>query len=135
RLYGFVVTARSIQDSYVSSNAHGQLDRRPLLTTLTAAVLLAVVLLGAAVTIFWPRPLKAPVIHSFTANMPDVLAGDPVTLQWDISDLGERSVIKPDNIPVNAQVGSVVVKPDKTTNYELVARNGTHETIRTLTVT
>lgn len=134
RLYGFTATARSVDDSYVSANAHGQLDRRPLLTTLTASIILLVILLGTGMAAFWPRAPQPPVIHSFTSNLPQVTAGDEVTLAWDVSNLGDRSVIQPDNIPVTTPVNSVKVRPNQTTNYVLVVRNGGREVAQSVTV-
>ncbi|MCC6728298.1 MAG: hypothetical protein IT208_03065 [Chthonomonadales bacterium] len=131
RLYGFTVTARSVEDSYVSTNAHGQLERHPLLST-TAAI--AILLLVIAVGGWWllrPRPVQ---LHSFVANPMQVRAGDTVTLSWDVSNLGVGSFITPGNRPVDKPVGSMAVTPEETTTYTLVARGGGKETRSSVSV-
>jgi len=127
RLYGYTVTARSTQDSYVSASTQGQLEHRPLLSTLTAILLLLIVLGGGGYALFRPVPPPPPVIHSFTASPERVMAGEAVTLSWDVSNPGTRSVIQPGNLPVRTSLGSVVVRPEASTTYVLIARNGGEE--------
>lgn len=131
RLYQFGVTARSTEDTSVFTQVTGQLEHRAVLSTFTATflVLLLVGLLG-----FWilrPRPVS---IRSFTAEPAQVQAGEPVTLSWDIENLGPGSYIRPGNIPVRDPVGSVTVNPQETTEYALTARSGGRVETRTVTV-
>lgn len=134
RLYGYTVTARSTQDSYVSANAQGQLERRPLLSTLTAILLLLIALGAGGYALFRPVPPPPPVIHSFTATPEKVVAGEEVTLSWDVSNPGTRSVIQPGNLPVKTSLGSVVVHPEVSTTYTLIARNGGEERRKAIVV-
>ena len=46
RLYGFTITARSVNDSYVSASVHGQVEKQALISPLMGIFLL---LLGFAV--------------------------------------------------------------------------------------
>ncbi|NLI01344.1 MAG: hypothetical protein GX446_17850 [Chthonomonadales bacterium] len=130
-LYQFTATARSASDAYVSASAHGQLERRAILSTVMASLLLVAAIAAAGWWIFRPRPVA---IRSFTAEPQEVVAGDPVTLSWDIENPGEGTKIDPGNIPVRSSVGTVTVKPEIPTLYKLVARGGGREVSREIAV-
>ena len=130
RLFGFSVTARSVDDSYVSGNAHGQLERRPLLSTPAAIVLLLLFLTGGALVLFRPRPVE---VRSFTVTPLEVRKGQEVTLAWDASNLSE-GLIQPGNTPIDKAIGSMKVKPEATTEYTLIARGGGKQIRRIQTV-
>ncbi len=130
RLFGFTVTARSVEDAYVSCVAHGQLERRALLSPLTGAVLILLLLGAAGWAIFHPRPV---VIRAFTATPAQVNQGEEVRLTWDTANLTD-GYISPDNLPLKEPVGSYKVTPDKTTTYTLVARGGGRSETRSVTV-
>jgi hypothetical protein len=120
RLYGFTVTARSVQDSYVSASAHGQLERRPVFSALMAAVVLLLIVGAGVLALLQPHPV---VLNSFTANPKAVVEGQPVTLSWNAANVSEGYIL-PDNIPVKSAVGNVSVTPTATTTYKLVVRGG-----------
>lgn len=122
RLFGFTVSARSSEDSYVSASAHGQLERRALLSTLTAALILSIFLVAMAWFLFRPRPVS---LQTFTAAPMQVAAGTNLTLSWVGSYLGSNSYILPGNLPVKSDVGTVIVPAPPipgVVTYELVAR-------------
>lgn len=133
-LYGYTVTARSVDDSYVSATASGQLERHALLSPLVAIIVLLMALGAGGYALFRPKPVPPPVIRAFTATPAQVMAGDPVTLSWDVRHLGEGSLIQPDNIAVKEPVGSVKLQPQQTTTYTLVIRSGPHETAQSIEV-
>jgi hypothetical protein len=127
RLFGYVVTARSVDDSYVSCNANGQLERRALLSPFVFLGAVLLLVLGMTWSIFRPREA---LVTSFTANPIQVMAGDDVELEWKAPYFTE-AYIQPDNIPVRIAEGSATVKPTKTTEYKLVAkgRGGVKDTV------
>jgi hypothetical protein len=131
RLYQFTATARSSTDAYVSSSAHGQLERKAILSTVVASLLLAAIVLAGGWWVLRPRPVR---VRSFTAEPKQVVAGEPVTLSWDIENAGEGTKIVPGNLPVRSAVGTVVVKPEAPTVYTLLARGGGREVKRDASV-
>ena len=74
----------------------------------------------------------SPVVSSFTANPMVVSAGNPVTLNWDVTN-AMYSIVSPQVGPVRGT--SVMVTPTATTTYRLYATNQYGRTIRTVTVT
>lgn len=131
RLIGFTVTARSVEDSYLSANSSGQIERRPLLSTVTAVAVLLLFTLAAGFAMFRPRPA---VVRSFTASPMQVVAGETVTLAWDAANIGDGSHILPGNIRLGGSVGTVQVQPQETTTYRLIVRSGSQEITREVTV-
>jgi hypothetical protein len=132
RLYGYTVSARSVQDSYVSGTAHGQMERRAMLSTLTVITLILFAVAAASWALFRPHPV---LLRSFTAAPMQVTEGDPVTLSWDAANLDTgSSYIMPGNLPVRSSVGSITVNPAVPTTYKLVARGGGHEMTKDVTI-
>lgn len=132
RLYGYNVTGRSVRDSFVSSTAHGQVERRPFLTVVTTAVVLLLLLAGGMAAYLRPRPV---VIHSFQASPMEVMAGDPVTVTWDVANATDGVYIQPENVRRPEAMGSTKLTLDKTTVLTLVARGaGREERSRPVTV-
>jgi hypothetical protein len=124
RLYGYNVTGRSVRDSFVSSTAHGQIERRPLLTVVTTAVALLVLLASGIAAYLRPRPV---VIHSFQVTPMQVMAGDPVTVTWDVANATDGVYIQPENVRHTEAMGSTKIALDQTAAITLVARGGGHE--------
>lgn len=135
RLYAFNVLGRSTADRYISTTVAGQVERKAFLSTVTAIVMLLAVISAVGYAILRPRPV---VLRSFTASPTEVVAGDSVTLSWDIGDLGDGSYITSGEgsptIPVTKGVGSVAVQPQVPTTYALVARGGGAEVRRAVAV-
>jgi hypothetical protein len=129
RLIGFSVTARSALNAYVSAKAHGQLEKRALISPFTGIFLLLFLLGGMAVWMNWPRPPVPVVIENFTVSQQRVDAGKPITISWDVSGKFERITIKrkvgknnPENNPgeQNKGSGSVTDYPEAPqTTYQI----------------
>jgi hypothetical protein len=86
-------------------------------------------------TIFTPANVPtgaSPIISSFTANPTTVMAGQPVTLNWSVSN-SEYNIIDPQAGPVRGT--SIVVNPSATTTYTLYTTNQFGRTTATATVT
>ena len=86
-------------------------------------------------TIFTPANVPtgaSPTISSFTANPTTVMAGQPVTLSWSVSN-SEYNIIDPQAGPVRGT--SIVVNPSATTTYTLYTTNQFGRTTATATVT
>jgi hypothetical protein len=130
RLYGFTVTARSVLDSYVSGSAHGQLERRPFLSALMAAVLLLLIVGASVLALLQPRPVA---LNSFTANPMSVIEGQPVTLAWNASNFAEGYIL-PDNVPIRSAAGTISVTPTATTTYKLVVKGGGKQAEKEVTI-
>lgn len=79
RLFGFGVTARSIEHPAVNAAAQGQLEHRPLLTpgNLFAFILLAIIVGGWIALI--PKP---PSLELFVVDKTSVYRGDDLTIRW-----------------------------------------------------
>ena len=73
-----------------------------------------------------------PVISSFTANPSTFLPGQPVTLNWSVSN-ASYNIISPHIGPVRG--GSIVVNPGATTTYTLYSTNPYGRTTARVTVT
>ncbi len=127
RLYQFTATVRSSSDAYVSASAHGQLERKAVLSTVVASMLLTAAVVAAGWWLLRPRPVM---VRSFVAEPGEVVAGDPVTLSWDIANVGDGTKIVPGNLPVRTSVGTVTVRPEVPTVYKLLARGGGLEITR-----
>jgi plastocyanin len=137
RLYGFTITARSVNDSYVSASVHGQIEKQALISPLLGIFLL---LLGFGVGgyfAFRPHPSPPAVIHSFNAVPTKAAYGQAVTLSWDVANPSQiiiKHYVKKGNEEsqeVNdpgeqhANVGTIQVKPEyPTTYYTLDVRQG-----------
>jgi len=124
RLYGFTITARSVNDSYVSASVHGQIEKQALISPLMGIFLLLLSFGVGGYAIFRPHPLPPAVIHSFNAVPSKTAYGQTITLSWDVEN-AQRIVIKHHvlkgkeegedvNDPglQNAKVGTVQVKPE-----------------------
>jgi hypothetical protein len=86
-------------------------------------------------TIYTPANVPtgaSPTISSFTANPTTVMAGQPVTLSWSVSN-SEYNIIDPQAGPVRGT--SIVVNPSATTTYTLYTTNQFGRTTATATVT
>ena len=127
RLYQFTASVRSIQETYVSAQIQGQVERRALFTPLAAIVSALLVIGFFAFLHFKPSPPKPVRINSFTASAKKVVFGSDVTLSWDVSGTSPQIIIKrhvgEDGQDVNdpgeqpKQIGVVTVKPERPITY------------------
>src|SRR6266568_1608465 len=86
-------------------------------------------------TIYTPANVPtgaSPTISSFTANPSTVMAGQPVTLSWSVTN-STYNIINPQSGPVRGT--SVVVTPSVTTTYTLSSTNQFGRTAASVPVT
>jgi len=88
-----------------------------------------------------PTPVIIPqtlVIKSFTAQLPAVAAGTPVTLNWSVSKDATQITITPDvgdvTAATSAGLGSVTLTPTATKTYTLTVTRGVESITQTLQV-
>jgi len=79
RLYGFSVSARSIENTHVFSGTQGQIERRGLFSPATLFSLLTLVILTVAGFLLWPRPAR---VLEFDVTPASVTQGEDVTVSW-----------------------------------------------------
>ena len=80
RLIGFAVTGRSITTPSVVASSQGQLEIRPLVTPLSATV---VVVIALFLSILWFTQPKKPMVHLERINgQKKVFRGTSVTVHW-----------------------------------------------------
>lgn len=83
RLFGFTVSARSLEHPSVVAAAQAQLEQRAMLSPGALVTLLAVLL----VVVGWFSMIpKAPSMDTLTVDKPVVLAGETVTVRWTSSN-------------------------------------------------
>jgi hypothetical protein len=87
RIYGFTASARSTEDSYISTNAHGQIEKHALISPLLGIFLLLLGLTGAGFLAFRPKPPEIIRIVHYTAVPKIVEQGRPTTLTWEVNGL------------------------------------------------
>ncbi len=73
-----------------------------------------------------------PQIHSFTASSDEILAGQSVTLSWDVDDETSLSIDR--GVGTVTGQTQIVVSPTQTTTYTLSATNAEGTTTRTVRV-
>ncbi len=145
RLYGFTITARSANDSYVSASVHGQVEKHALISPLMGIFMLLLSFGVAGYFFFRPHPTPPAQIHSFTVAPTKAAFGQPVSLSWDV-DNAETIIIRhhvkrgvQEGEEVNdpgeqhLKIGSIQVKPEyPVTIYTLVVRDrrGQHDITR-----
>ena len=119
RLYGYTVTARSVRDSFVSGTAHGQLERRALLSTVTLISAFAIILGLIVYVAMRPRPA---IIHKFDVTPRQITIGQSVNISWNVTGATDGILILPDNQRSAAAEGSYSATPVKNTEYTIVAK-------------
>jgi len=93
-LASFVVSARSIADSYIVGKAHGQVEKRALISPLLGIFLLLLTFGGAATWFFWPRPPVPVKIEEFTISQKTVREGDKANLNWSVDGDAQQILIR-----------------------------------------
>ena len=101
------------------------------LKTLTASDF-EVVLMGAVYTPDNVPTGPAPVVSSFTANPPTIMAGESSTLSWSATN-AIYTIVSPEVGPLRET--SVAVQPTVTTTYKLYVTNQYGRSTRSVTVT
>jgi hypothetical protein len=77
-------------------------------------------------------PGGLPIINSFTATPPIILAASSATLSWDVSNTTSVSISPA--VGIVGTAGSTSVSPSTTTNYTLTASNAAGTTVATIQV-
>jgi hypothetical protein len=88
RLYGFSVTARSVDDAYVSAKTQGQIEKHALISPMLGIFMLLLGFGSGAYLLFRPVPPVPVRLTDFSATPPTVTAGSKVTLTWNVQ--GDR---------------------------------------------
>ena len=78
RLFGFSITARSIESPSVVSTAQAQLEQKPLLTPPTVAFLLAIAILAG----FWLYLLPKPPTLALQVDKRRITLGESIQIGW-----------------------------------------------------
>jgi plastocyanin len=136
RLYGFTITARSVNDSYVSASVHGQIEKHALISPLMGIFLLLLAFGAGGYALFRPHPMPPIVLHSFTVVPTKAAFGQAINLSWDVDNA--QTIIVSHHVRKGKQngeevndpgeqknkVGTVQVKPEyPTTVYRLTVRS------------
>ncbi len=86
-----------------------------------------------------PANIQPLAINSFKSDLPEVVAGDSVTLRWDVSKQATQILIDNGVGDVTSKTvtgaGSIAVTPTATTTYTLTIKRGTEQLTATRTVT
>ena len=153
KLYGFTVSARATTDSYVSASAHGQLEKRALISPLTGIFLILLALGSGLTYAFWPHPPPAVRLIKFNSDRPKIgdvppriSAGEEVKLSWYAENakkitlfqqVGKQNeVALPEQPTPGQETGSITVKPEAPfTTYTIVVKGEGDQKDKTDTVT
>lgn len=148
RIYGFTASTRSTDDSYVSANAHGQIEKHALISPLLGIVLLLLGLSGGVYLATRPKPAEPIKITKFAAVPTQVEQGQTTTLTWEVHGLsaGDRHLVLSHRVgekgaeivdgELPTEAGKETVTPEyPTAIYTLTARGSRdqkpdHDTIK-----
>ncbi len=98
RLYGFTVSARSIETPSVVASAQAQLEQRPLLTPGTLFFLVLV----AVIVGFWFYLIPKRPTLTLRADSRDGIVGQPMKLSWQANNANNVWVLADSKIVVDA---------------------------------
>ena len=87
RIYGFTASARSTDNSYISANAHGQIEKHALISPLLGIFLFLVGISAAGYVAFRPKPPELIKIMRFTAVPPTVSQTQTTMLTWEVNGI------------------------------------------------
>lgn len=125
RLYGFAVSARSIENPRLHASAQAQLEHKAMLTPAALLVSLMVVALGIVWYMLRPTP---PQMDSFGPSSTTVAEGDRVTLSWSASRAQYVVIADGERIwPRQPASGTLEVVVTKTTTFTAKAVNAAGE--------
>jgi len=123
-IYRFTITVTPTGGDQISRSLSGEVKQKPLFSWYTLFPLLVLmVCLCASLSIYLTRPY----ITTFTINgeikKPYIIdAGEEITLGWSASPLANLKV-NPDVGVLDASSGSLTIKPEIDTVYELTSEN------------
>ncbi len=139
RIYGFTASARSTDDSYISANSHGQIEKHALISPLLGIFLLLLGLSCAGYVAFRPKPPELIKIAHFTAVPKTVEQGRPTTLTWEVNGLSssDRHLVLSHHVGENgaeitdgelaADAGKQDVIPEVPFSVYMVTARGTRD--------
>ena len=121
RLYGFSVSVRSVDDPYVSAKSQGQIEKRALISPMLGIFLLLLGFGGTGYALFRPVPPVPVRLADFTATPTTVVAGQKLTLTWNVQGEKPTLVLKHHygrggvdvfDTPPSSPIGNIVVPVD-----------------------
>jgi hypothetical protein len=122
RLYGFAVSARSIENPLVVANAQAQVERHPLLSVPILLSVFAVFLIGLVWFTLRPKPAT---MDAFGSDVSEVVYGQQVRLNWSASNAKSVTIETQDGVFLQGlePTGSKLITPTGTTTYTAYAVN------------
>jgi hypothetical protein len=142
RIYGFTASTRSVEDSYIAANAHGQIEKHALISPLVGIFLMLLGLTGGGIFLFRPKPPELIKITKFAAVPKQIEQGQPTTLTWEVSGIApaDRHLVLSHHVGENGaeivdgelptEAGKEAVTPEyPTTAYTLTARGARDQKI------
>lgn len=119
RLYGFSVTARSMDVPAVASAAHAQLEQRPTFTVAGLIFWLVVIAVG----IGWYEAMPRPPTIEFGVSRAEVTLGQTVTVWWR-TQYSQQVHVEANGVPVYdgiQQTGQIEYTPKRGGEVNLLA--------------
>jgi hypothetical protein len=83
RLFGFAVSARSVENPLLAANAQAQVERRALFAP---AFLISLVAIIALATVWFAMRPKPATVDSFSTNAAEITLGDVVEFEWSTTN-------------------------------------------------
>ena len=140
RLYGFTASARSVEDAYISANAHGQIEKRALISPLLGIFLLLLGFGGLAALLLRPAPPQKIAITRFDVDPKKVTEGQQATLTWEVTPntrmilrhrVGQDGIDIADPEQPKSSIGSLTVTPQyPSTTYIFEITHGDNQQIQ-----
>lgn len=112
RLFGFSVTARSVDGSMVAAAAHAQLEQRSVLSPATLVFWSVIILAGY----MWWRAMPRPPVLEMGVRKDVVTYGQPVTIWWRMRDAGR--------VHIEAEGRTIFDGPTDEGHVDYIAKRG-----------
>ncbi|NUL82413.1 MAG: hypothetical protein HUU60_06770 [Armatimonadetes bacterium] len=123
KLFGFTVSARSVDNPYLSATFQGQLERRSLISPSGLVALLLLLLIPLIGYFMRPQPVE---IMDFAISPETVVAGEKVEIRWQARN-ADRLVIEPEPGLITdrsrIRFGSFEFVPNGNTTIKITAEN------------
>ena len=84
RLFGFTVTARSVEDNYINSKTQGQIERYSLISPALGVFFLLMILGAGGYLLLKPNPPARVRISSFTVTPQTAVSGSSIMVSWNV---------------------------------------------------
>lgn len=135
RLFGFTVTARAVDNAYISSSTQGQIERKAV--TSPATLIMLLVILAGAFVWYATRPVPV-IIDSLAVDNAQIFEGDKATLSWSVQNARNISLSTKDGQPIATSLpaqGQLPVTPKGSTTYVLTASNRLGQMLKEVPIT